>query len=354
MKEREEKKKKLKILTKTGRKIGIMFDSIKGFLIVVLLLILITFFLSAIVHNILKVAEASNEYKGKYKNLYIAGDGMMNLYTVGEGDRVLVILPELGSSSPVFKYKALADSLSTTFKVVISEPLGYGYSLSTKEARTSENMVNELREALTNAGIRGPYTLLAFSNSSLYAEYYSKQYPGEITGVITVDAIYPESLESEAFKDKYLPNVITNIRFFSFVAFSGLFRWRSYIRPAKFAIDQMQVNDSYGAEEIKLYRNRIANKFLTREMRGEAARLQSNMEALSDYRFHTGLTALQIITTNYRDEYLERQENISRYAKNLITNDKLQKIRTIEGSVEDYLYNKDKIRELKNIINMYF
>lgn len=353
-KQKPEKVKKLKIFTKTGRKIGIFLDSVKAFLIIVLLIVLIIFVGSSIIHNILRIVEASNEYKGPYKSLYPCDDSMMNLYTVGDADRVLIILPEIGSASPLFKYKALADSLSTAFKVVISEPLGYGYSLSTKAPRTSENIVNELREALGNAEIRGPYTLLAFSNSSLYADFYSQEYPEEINGVITVDAVYPESLETEKFKDKYLPNVVSNIKFFSFVGFSGLYRWQSYLDIKKYNIDKMQALEYYGEEEIKLYRNRIANKSLTKEMRREASQLYDNMNDLSKFKFNTNLTTLQVITTKTRDEYLERQENIAKYAKDLITNDKIQKIRTVEGSVDDYLYTKEKIRELKNLINMYF
>ena len=61
------KKRKGKFLVRTNRKIGILLDSIKGFFIVLILITLITFFASAIVHNILRVVEASNEYHGKYK-----------------------------------------------------------------------------------------------------------------------------------------------------------------------------------------------------------------------------------------------------------------------------------------------
>lgn len=345
---------KFKIFTKIHRKFGILIDSIKGFIIVLFILSLIVFFASSIIHNILRVVEASNEYKGKYKKLYTAGSGMMNLYTDGIGERTLVILPKLGTSSPIMQYKALADSLSNSFKVVIAEPLGYGYSLSTKDPRTSKNIIKELREGLTNAKIEGPYTLLAFSNSSIYAEYYSQQFPEEINGVITVDAVYPESLKNETFKDKYLPNVVSNVNFYSIIAFSGLFRWQSYITPSTFDIDKMQANDSYGEEEIKLYRNRLANKFLTKEMRKECSKLQDNMKELQEFQFNENLTTLQVITTEYRDEYLNREENISKYATNLVTNTEIQKIRTIEGNLKDYLFSDNGIRELKSLVNMYF
>ena len=348
------KRKKNKILVRTNRKVGILLDTIKGFLIVIILITLIAFFASAIIHNILRVVEASNEYSGKYKKLYTAGDGMINLYTKGTGDRTLLILPEFGTVSPVIKYKALADSLSNAFKVVVVEPLGYGYSLSTKDPRTSKNIVGELREALGNAKMEGPYTILAFSSSSIYADYYSKEFPDEVNGIITVNAVYPEALKNEKFRDSYLPNVVANVKFYSIISFSGIFRWQSFISPGKFDIDKMQANDAYGKEEIKLYRNRLANKFFTKEMRREISKLQDNMKELSDFKFNENLTTLQIITTSYRDECLGRQENISKYATDLITNKEIQKINTIDGTLEDYLFTADGIKTLKNLINMYF
>ena len=142
---------------------------------------------------------------------------MINLYSVGEGDRTIVILPSIGEASPVLEYKGLADSLSSGYRVVIAEPLGYGYSLSTKDKRTSENIVNELREALVNAKIEGPYILLSFSNSSIYSEFYSQKYPEEINGIIAIDPVYSESLNSENFVDNYLPNAVANVKFNSIV-----------------------------------------------------------------------------------------------------------------------------------------
>ena len=270
------------------------------------------------------------------------------------GEKTLIILPTVGDYSPVLQYKALADSLSKNYRVVIVEPLGYGYSLSSKLERSSKNIVNEIREALRLSGINGPYTLLSFSTSSLYAEYYSKEFPEEIAGLITIDAVYSESLESEKFRDEYLPNLISNVKFYSVASFSGLFRWESYIFPENYCIDKMKENNSYKDEEIKLFRNRIANKYFTSEMIKEVEKMKDNMNELSDYKFDENLSTLQIITVPYRDQLLDRQENISKYATNLVTNNTMQKIRTIEGSIEDYLYTKDGIKELSNLINMYF
>ena len=347
-------KGKLNFFIKSHRKLGILIDTVNGFFVVLILITLIAFFSSSIIHNLLRVIEASNEYSGKYKKLYYAGDGMMNLYSKGTGDKTIIIFPEIGDSSPVIKYKALADSLSIGYKVIIAEPLGYGYSLSTKKDRTSKNIVNELKDALKNAGIGGPYILLTFWNSSIYADYYSKHFPEEVLGEINIDALYPTSLNNEDFKNKYLSNIIYNANFYSVLSFSGLFRWKSYIIPKKYSIDKMQLNNSYGKKEIKLYRNRLANKFLTKEMRKECSKLQNNMSELRNFKFSDNFSSLQIITNDYKDEYSKRKENIIDYANDLITNKDIQNIKTIDGELNYYLYNKEGIINLKNLIFLYF
>ena len=69
---------------KVGVVISDIFDTIKEFLIRWGLKILAVLLFLMIIHNILKMAEVSNNYTGEYKNLkpiYEAKD-MMNIYSV--------------------------------------------------------------------------------------------------------------------------------------------------------------------------------------------------------------------------------------------------------------------------------
>ena len=89
-------------------------------------------------------------------------------------------------------------------------------------------------------------------------------------------------------------------------------------------------------------------------MKNEVKKFEDNMNELKDFKYSENLLTLQIITTDYRDEYLERQENIGKYANNLITNKDIQIIRTIDGNVEKYLYTKDGLRDLSSLISSNF
>jgi pimeloyl-ACP methyl ester carboxylesterase len=340
---------------RVNRKLGILLDSIKGFFIAILLFILIVFFASAIIHNLLRVSEVSNKYTGKYKNLYqVADKKMINIYSLGSGEETIVILPGYAISSPVLEYKALASSLSSQYRVVIVEYLGYGFSLSTKDERTNSKIIDEVRAGLQDAQIEGPYILMSFDISNIYANYYASNYPEEISGMISIDAIYAEAINNSTFKDEYLSNMISNVNFYSALSFSGVFRWASYLKPDIFNIDDISNSNYYSEEDVKLYRNFLSNKFLTKAMKNEIKKLKDNMNEVKEYKYSNTLPTLQVLTYTNKSNYIEKDENTNKYAKNLITNNKIQAIHSLEGDLSEYLFDSTKINELKNIINIYF
>ena len=137
------------MLKKIFFKLSVWLDMLKGFFIYLIVWILILFFGSMIIHQILKMGELSNTYKGEYKKLVeVDNDKMMNVVVYGEGEKTIVILPGFGSQSPVIQYKAIADSLKDSYSVAVVEYYGYGYSMITKKDRTLDNIVDEVKKAL--------------------------------------------------------------------------------------------------------------------------------------------------------------------------------------------------------------
>ncbi len=333
-------------------KVGILMDTIKSLVIIVIILVLIVSFVSIIIHNILRFGEVSSKYSGEYKNLYSVKNNMMNLYITGEGENTIVILPSVGVSSPVLEYKAIADSLSSDYRVVIVEYFGYGFSLSINDERSNKEIASEIKDALTSAEIFGPYIFMPFSTSNLYAMYYSDSYPEEVLGIISVNGIYPEELYNKNFKNNYLPSLKSNVKFYSLLSFTGIFRWQSYLDSKKFNIGYLQDSKYYDKAEIKIYRNLLANKFLTKPMRNEIDNLQSNMEELKDYTYSEDLVALQILTKSKIQDTESRGEKIEEYAENLITNPSCQDVEILDKELSEYLFKSPKT--IKNLIDEYF
>jgi pimeloyl-ACP methyl ester carboxylesterase len=59
--------------------------------------------------------------------------------------------------------------------------------------RNSDEVVSELHGLLDAARIEGPYVLVAHSLGGLFARLYAAAYPGEVAGMVLVDA-WPESM----------------------------------------------------------------------------------------------------------------------------------------------------------------
>ena len=131
----------------------------------------------------------------------------MSLSILGDGDHTIVLLPGLGTAAPILDFMPLATELSKTNRVVIVEPFGYGWSDITNDERTLENEVEEIRSALTEANINGPYVLMPHSISGLHAIYYANTYPDEIEGIIGIDCTLPTMVDyfNEETPAKMLP-----------------------------------------------------------------------------------------------------------------------------------------------------
>lgn len=115
-----------------------------------------------------------------------------------EESPVIVLLPGLGSPSPVLEFRPLAEELGKTYKVITVEPFGYGLSDPADTERSIENIVEELHACLEEIGVHR-YYLMAHSISGLYSLYYANTYPEEVRGFIGIDSSVPKQNENEPF-----------------------------------------------------------------------------------------------------------------------------------------------------------
>lgn len=116
----------------------------------------------------------------------------MHVCVKGSGEKTIVMLSGWGTENPIDDFIPLADKLCDEYKVVILEYFGYGKSDITENARTNENIVNEIRAALKELDIKPPYILMAHSMSGLYSLYYADKYPDEVEGIIGIDMSLPQ------------------------------------------------------------------------------------------------------------------------------------------------------------------
>ena len=161
------------MLKKILFKIQVFIETTKSLFLRALVTILIICFIGAIIHNILKMSEISSNYTGEYKKLISIDDNkMMNVYEVGSGEKTIVVLPGFGSQSPIIQYKTLVEGLKDSYRVIVLEYYGYGFSMNTDKERTNDIIAKEINTALTTLGV-DRCVLLAHSISNLYAQYCS-------------------------------------------------------------------------------------------------------------------------------------------------------------------------------------
>ena len=117
--------------------------------------------------------------------------GKMCVYTEGSGEHTIVFMSGYGTPSPVLDFKPLYSRLSDRYRIAVVEKFGYGFSDETDMSRDVDTMLRQTREALTKAGVEGPYVLCPHSASGIEAIYWAQTCPEEIEGIAALDIAMP-------------------------------------------------------------------------------------------------------------------------------------------------------------------
>jgi pimeloyl-ACP methyl ester carboxylesterase len=308
-------KKALKI---TSKVLLWIFGIIVGFVII-----------SAVTHNILKSIE-KNKYKiGQTIKVH---DKNMQAYVAGSGEKTILLLSGLGTASPITDFMPLAERLSKDYKVVILEYFGYGFSDTTKEERSSKNIVTEIRAALKELKISGPYILMPHSISGVYAMDYAIDYPNEVEAIIGIDESKPN--QTKINKDSNMSSYLTLLNNL------GIIRDITYLLPS--VEDGMNKNNYYSAEQVKIKKMATAWNSLNVSVINEFNMVNTNTKELYDVKYPKDLPVLSFLSKDSVDtdnEWLPLHEEV-------ISNAAIQKIEILSG--EHYLHwtNADKIAEM--------
>ena len=126
----------------------------------------------------------------------------MHVYSMGIGEKTIVLLPGFSVPLPCADFGPLMRELSKDYTVVCIEYFGIGFSEQTDTPRTNENYTEEIRTALSLAGYKAPYVLMPHSGSGIYSEYYAAKYPDEVSAIILLDTT--SSAKTETIVPKFV------------------------------------------------------------------------------------------------------------------------------------------------------
>jgi pimeloyl-ACP methyl ester carboxylesterase len=130
--------------------------------------------------------------------LISVGDHRLHLLCKGSAAPTVIIEQGAGELSSV--WWSVQDEIAKFASVCTYDRAGYGWSDAVGSSRTVEDRSRELHTLLTNAGVQGPYILVAHSYGGLIVRDYRRKYPTEVAGLVLVDT--PE--ESSIFRKAVL------------------------------------------------------------------------------------------------------------------------------------------------------
>jgi pimeloyl-ACP methyl ester carboxylesterase len=114
------------------------------------------------------------------------GGHHLHLNCVGRGSPTVVLDAGLGGFS--LDWDAVLPEIATSTRVCAYDRAGLGWSEPGPSPRSPQQFASELHDLLTNAGVTGPYVVVAHSLSGKTARLFASQHPNEVAGMVLIDA----------------------------------------------------------------------------------------------------------------------------------------------------------------------
>jgi len=270
-----------------GKKIMIIAAIIIG---VIALLMLIGFIVNSI------KSKGELEKIESYGKLVDVNGSNMHVYSMGSGEKTIVLLPGLGVALPSADFGPLMRELSEKYTVVALDYFGVGFSDEVDTPRTNENYTEEIRIALDNAGFAPPYVLMPHSASGIYCEYYATKYPDEVESIILMDSTSTSSYEVQNAPKQ--PKWIYNIA--KFQQKIGVMRLNACLIP-----ETKKAENGYtqkGIDDYKVFSCHVINDTWI----DQASRLMDNIKEVSEMDFPHDIPVLKIIASDTIDNMAKR------------------------------------------------
>jgi pimeloyl-ACP methyl ester carboxylesterase len=117
----------------------------------------------------------------------------MQMSCTGAGTPTVVI--ETAASASSLGWQAVQSQLSSTTRVCTYDRAGHGWSEPRTGIRDAETIVRELHTLLGEGGVSGPLLLIGHSAGGLYIREYAREFPGDVAGLVFIDASSPEQID---------------------------------------------------------------------------------------------------------------------------------------------------------------
>lgn len=117
----------------------------------------------------------------------IGGGRSLHLLCAGTSGPAVVV--EQGAGEPSILWRSLQRQAASFARLCLYDRAGYGWSPPAPAPQDVEARAADLRSLLRAAGVAGPYLLVAHSYGGLVVQSFASQFPGDVAGILMVDAI---------------------------------------------------------------------------------------------------------------------------------------------------------------------
>ena len=117
----------------------------------------------------------------------IVAVGNHKLHLLCKGNSAPTVVIEQGAGEPSRLWWPVQDKIAEFASVCIYDRAGYGWSEPVAGGRTIAERAEELHTLLTNAGIPGPYILMAHSFGGFIVRCFARNHPDQTAGLVLVD-----------------------------------------------------------------------------------------------------------------------------------------------------------------------
>lgn len=185
-------------MTKAPRPRGCLLWGLKIFGGVLMLLVIV------VIVGVIYQSRASAADRKQYAppgDLVTVNGRQMHIHC--QGQRSPTVILDAGQGGWSIMWSDIMSQVSNTTQVCAYDRFGYGWSDGAVDARTPQNIANDLADLLEAGAIVKPYIMVGFSYAGLSTRIFAAQHPDDVVGMVLID---PATEFDSEFMDETLKN----------------------------------------------------------------------------------------------------------------------------------------------------
>lgn len=121
------------------------------------------------------------------------GGRRLNIYCSGSGPATVIFDSPSGTAG--WMWFEIQPEIAKQTRACVFDRAGFGFSDPSPRPNTSDNVVEDLHNALGKAGIAPPYVLVGNSSGGGNMQLYAYRHPAEVKGMVLVEAQHEDETE---------------------------------------------------------------------------------------------------------------------------------------------------------------